>query len=124
MTSSAHDVGAVADFEVGRPTRVEIEGRGFVVVNAGTEFHVARDVCPHQGARLSAGLCKGEVRAEAVGGPVEYRTDGRMLLQCAWHGWIFDLSSGRALADPDRARVRVYPVRVADGRVLVQLGSA
>ena len=124
MTSSAHDVGAVADFEVGRPTRVEIEGRGFVVVNAGAEFHVARDVCPHQGARLSAGLCKGEVRAEAVGGPVEYRTDGRMLLQCAWHGWIFDLSSGRALADPDRARVRVYPVRVADGRVLVQLGSA
>ena len=96
MTSSAHDVGAVADFEVGRPTRVEIEGRGFVVVNAGTEFHVARDVCPHQGARLSAGLCKGEVRAEAVGGPVEYRTGGRTLLQCAWHGWIFDLSSGRA----------------------------
>ncbi len=121
MTSSAHDVGAVADFEVGRPTRVEIEGRGFVVVNAGTEFHVARDVCPHQGARLSAGLCKGEVRAEAVGGPVEYRTGGRTLLQCAWHGWIFDLSSGRALADPNRARVRVYPVRVADGRVLVQL---
>ena len=121
MTSSAHDVGAVADFEVGRPTRVEIEGRGFVVVNAGTEFHIARDVCPHQGARLSAGLCKGEVRAEAVGGPVEYRTGGRTLLQCAWHGWIFDLSSGRALADPNRARVRVYPVRVADGRVLVQL---
>ena len=121
MTSSAHDVGAVADFEVGRPTRVEIEGRGFVVVNAGTEFHVARDVCPHQGARLSAGRCKGEVRAEAVGGPVEYRTGGRTLLQCAWHGWIFDLSSGRALADPNRARVRVYPVRVADGRVLVSL---
>ena len=121
MTLSAHDVGAVADFEVGRPSRVEIEGRGFVVVNAGAEFHVARDVCPHQGARLSAGLCKGEVRAEAVGAPVEYRTDGRMLLQCAWHGWIFDLSSGRALADPDRARVRVYTVRVADGRVLVQL---
>ncbi len=121
MTSSAHDVGAVADFEVGRPTRVEIEGRGFVVVNAGTEFHVARDVCPHQGARLSAGLCKGEVRAEAVGGPVEYRTGGRTLLQCAWHGWIFDLSSGRALADPNRARVRVYPVRVADGRVLLSL---
>lgn len=116
-----HDVGAVADFEVGRPTRVEIEGRGFVVVNAGTEFHAARDVCPHQGARLSSGRCKGEVQAAAVGAQVEYRTDGRTLLQCAWHGWIFDLSSGRSLADPERARVRVYPVQVADGRVLVNL---
>ena len=121
MTSSAHDVGAVADFAVGQPTRVEIEGRGFVVVNAGTEFHAARDVCPHQGARLSRGRCKGDVRAPVLGEPVEYRTGERTLLQCAWHGWIFDLSSGRSLADPERARVRVYPVQVADGRVLVNL---
>ena len=121
MTSSAHDVGAVADFEVGQPTRVEIEGRGFVVVNAGTGFHAARDVCPHQGARLSSGRCKGEAYAATVGAQVEYRTGERTLLQCAWHGWIFDLDSGRALADPDRARVRVYPVQVTDGRVLVNL---
>ena len=121
MTSSVHDVGAEADFEVGQPRRVEIGGRGFVVVNGGTQFHAARDVCAHQGARLSSGRCKGNVHADSVGGHIEYQTGGRTLLQCPWHGWIFDLATGRALADPDRARVRVYPVQVTDGRVLLDL---
>ena len=122
MTSSAHDVGAVADFEVGRPTRVEIEGRGFVVVNAGTGVScIARDVCRAPGGapvRLASVRARCVPRRLAV--PVEYRTGGRTLLQCAVARLdLTIMSSGRALADPERARVRVYPVRVADGRVLL-----
>jgi nitrite reductase/ring-hydroxylating ferredoxin subunit len=42
------------------------------------------------------------------------------LVRCAWHGWEFEIASGRALADP-RIRARTYPVRVEDGRVVITL---
>jgi nitrite reductase/ring-hydroxylating ferredoxin subunit len=43
------------------------------------------------------------------------------VLQCPWHGWEFELGNGRALWDASYA-VRVYPVHVRDGRVLVEVG--
>ncbi len=120
MTSSVHDVGAAASFQVGKPRRVEVQGRGFVVLNVGGAHFAARDVCPHQGARLSDGRCKGHVLAAAVGAPLAYHR-GRALLQCPWHGWIFDLANGSCLTDPERARIRTYPVHVRGGRVFVDL---
>lgn len=121
MTLSVHDIGAADDFKVGRPTRVEVAGRGVVVVNTGVAFYAVRDVCPHQGARLSNGYCKGRVTVTAVGAQPEIRVDD-LVLQCAWHGWSFDLESGHALTHPERARVRTYPVQLDAGRVLLDLG--
>ncbi len=42
------------------------------------------------------------------------------VIACPWHGWEFDLRTGRAVSDP-RYRVRTFPVRVEAGRVLVEL---
>jgi nitrite reductase/ring-hydroxylating ferredoxin subunit len=56
-----------------------------------------------------------------VGGEVVYESAGRVL-QCPWHGWSYDVTSGRSLFDPDRVRVRTYPVRVEGDRVVVDLG--
>lgn len=42
------------------------------------------------------------------------------VLTCPWHGWEFDVCTGRALANP-QARVRAYPVRRAGERLLVEL---
>jgi nitrite reductase (NADH) small subunit len=40
------------------------------------------------------------------------------VLHCPWHGWQFELDSGRCPDDP-RMRVAVYQARIAHGRVLV-----
>ena len=40
------------------------------------------------------------------------------IIRCAWHGWEFEIATGRSLVDP-RIRARTYPVEVADGRVYV-----
>ncbi len=121
MTLSVHDIGAADDFKVGRPTRVEVDNRGVVVVNTGLAFYAVRDVCPHQGSRLSNGQCKRWIMANAVGAQPEIRVDD-LVLQCAWHGWAFDLVTGHALTDPDRARVRICRVHLDAGRVLLDLG--
>jgi nitrite reductase/ring-hydroxylating ferredoxin subunit len=53
--------------------------------------------------------------------PGEYRwgREGE-ILACPWHGWEFDLLTGRALADP-RVRLRLYPVTVRDDTIYVTL---
>ena len=34
------------------------------------------------------------------------------ILRCPWHGWEFDLTTGCAICEPDRTRVRTYEVTV------------
>ncbi|MCH2203684.1 MAG: nitrite reductase (NAD(P)H) small subunit, partial [Fuerstiella sp.] len=66
------------------------------------------------------GSVTGDVSHCPVGETQQYFRDGE-ILRCPWHGWQFDLSTGRSLVDPERTRVRSYPVRVEQDRVLVAL---
>ena len=50
-------------------------------------------------------------------------SDGTLLntgmLECAWHGSWFDVSTGRVCRGPAEDPLPVFPVRVDDGKVLV-----
>jgi nitrite reductase/ring-hydroxylating ferredoxin subunit len=50
-----------------------------------------------------------------------YGHDGH-ILRCAWHGWEFDIATGRALVDP-RLRARTYPVTVEGEEIVVTIPS-
>ena len=121
MTSSERDVGAVADFPGGRPLRIEVDGRSLSLVRRGHDFYALRDICPHQGGRLSAGTIGGVARAAEVGGPVTQQQQG-LILRCPWHGWAYNVATGCSLVEPERVRVRAFPVRVEAGRVIVDVG--
>ena len=82
-----------------------------------------RDTCPHQGAALSNGSVAGNVLPCQVGETQQYAGDGE-ILRCPWHGWQFELRTGRSLVDPEHTRIRSYPVRVENDRVLVALGES
>ena len=120
MPSTVHDAGVLADFEECAPRRVNVGGRALVLVRAGERIHAARDVCPHQGARLSDGVVSGTPLACKPGDDVQYGRYGEVLV-CPWHGWEYDLTTGRGLADPENVRIATYPVTVAGGRVLVAM---
>jgi nitrite reductase (NADH) small subunit len=64
-------------------------------------FAVA-DRCPHKGGPLSQGIVHGDRVA------------------CPLHNWTIDLGTG-TVVEPDEGCVARYPVRVADGLVLVAL---
>jgi 3-phenylpropionate/trans-cinnamate dioxygenase ferredoxin subunit len=115
--SDWHDVGTVAQLErdgcvVARVGNREI---GVLVDPLTGRLVGVRNRCPHQGGPL----CRGAVHERATGTPGRYALAGHSVLHCPWHGWEFDLESGACLDDP-AMRVAVYPVRVEDGRVLVQ----
>ena len=40
------------------------------------------------------------------------------ILHCPWHGWECDLTTGRAICEPDRTRVRTYEVTVEPAELL------
>ena len=121
MPSKRHDVGALNDFAPGRLYRIELNGRGLVLFRRDDRFFAMRDVCPHQGARLSDGWLQGTTLPCLPGKPISYGREQEIVV-CPWHGWEFDGGTGCSIVDPDRAKVRIYSATVEDRRVIVELG--
>jgi nitrite reductase (NADH) small subunit len=81
------------------------------------EFFAVRNKCPHRGAPLCEGTVGGTFLTSR---PNEYvfGMENRVL-RCPWHGWEFDLRTGRSLFQPDEVRVKTYRVTVEDGVVFL-----
>ena len=98
------DVGPVAAFADGEVRRVEVEGRGLAIVRQGDAWYALRDICPHQGARLSDGRVGGTALARHPGDEIVLGRAGE-ILSCPWHGWEYDVRTGRSLCEPEKVRV-------------------
>lgn len=109
-TGTRYNVGRVSDIPDGGRRLVLIGGRSIGVFNVGGRFFALRNRCAHQGGPLCQGRVFGRLDSERPG---EYRYEnGRWLLECPWHGWEFDMATGQSWFDPQRTRVRRYPVSV------------
>ncbi len=100
---------------------VEVAGRSLGVFNLAGEFFALRNRCPHQGGPLCEGKTWGLAQAR-VPGEITY-SRAREILTCAWHGWEFDIRTGRSWCDPDRLRVRRYEVSVESAAPLAPGGG-
>ena len=104
----------------GEKRAVDLAGRRIVLVRTDEgSFHALADVCPHQGARLSAGYLGGAVVAEGGGEPAVVRRGE--VIRCPWHNFAFDVRTGCSLLEPERYRVRVYEVAVEDDAVVIEV---
>ena len=113
-----HVVCAVSAIPPGGRRIVDVRGRSIGLFNVDGRFYALRNGCPHKGGPL----CEGPVGGTTLptdGYTFEYGREGE-IVRCAWHGWEFEIATGRALADP-RVRARTYPVDVEDGQLVVTL---
>src|SRR5262249_26041120 len=55
-----------------------------------------------------------------MGGPLGQGTIENGKVVCPWHGWAYDPSTGAASHNPN-AKVSVYPLKIENGDVLIQL---
>ena len=88
------------------------------MISVGDEFFaVYRPVPAHGCRRCAAAPSAGRSSQPA---PHEY-VYGRheQVIRCPWHGWEFDLESGRSLLEPKRVGLRTYRVTVEEGDVVV-----
>ena len=99
---------AASALATGERKIVEAGGRSIGVFNISGEYFAVRNVCPHQQAPLCEGTLTGMTEPGAVG---EYRwTRAGRVLRCPWHGWEFDIETGKSLFNPHRVRVKTYEV--------------
>ncbi len=102
-----------------RPLIVNVGSLEIGLFRVGDGIRAWRNHCPH----MAAPVCRGVVTGTML--PTEvyryrYGRDGEVL-QCPWHGWEFDLDTGRHLAPSSTARLRGYPVNIVNGVVMLQL---
>lgn len=113
-----YKVATVDEFE-GEGSRViaEIEGQEIAVFRVDGEFHALANYCVHQGGPLCEGKVRGRMTAGDDGWSWEF-DETKRTVECPWHGWLFDVTTGRNTANPNHA-APTYDVEVEDGDVFV-----
>ncbi|HET8823510.1 MAG TPA: Rieske (2Fe-2S) protein [Terriglobales bacterium] len=86
--------GEAKEFEVGSKT--------ICVANVNGACTAIDNVCLHMGGPLGQG----------------YIENGKVV--CPWHGWEYDPATGSLEGDP-KTRIDVYPIKVENGDVLVDV---
>jgi nitrite reductase/ring-hydroxylating ferredoxin subunit len=86
----------------GSAKEVEFEGRIYALYNIDGGISAIDGICPHQGGPLAEGMVEGTT------------------VTCPWHGWQFDVRSGKTPLGP-KIKQAVYDVRIEDQDVLVSV---
>ncbi|MHB8605594.1 MAG: Rieske (2Fe-2S) protein [Thermoplasmatota archaeon] len=102
MTERWLRVARVADLASGAPVVVEVAGAPVAIRRVGEQVFAISNVCLHQRGPVGEG--------EIADGVVE----------CPFHGWRYDLATGRLVGNPSAA-LRVYATRVVGGAVEVRV---
>jgi len=111
-----HIAAKVMDIPSGARLSVEVQGRKIAIFNVAGEYFGLRDACPHMGGLLSEGVVIGLVEADRPG-CYSYSRGGE-IVRCPWHGWEFDLRTGKSRFDPNRWKTHSYDVEVGDAQQL------
>ena len=101
-----------------KPSVFEVKGQSIGVIRTSDKIYAVRNVCPHK----QAPVCKGTMRGTML--PSEPGTFvfgmENQVLQCPWHGWEFNLETGRTLC-PSKSRLKTYPVTTQGQSVYLDL---
>lgn len=100
--NQAPNLAAPAQLQSGECARMELPGGDEVAIfNIDGEYYAIDNFCPHKGASLSEGLLCGHI------------------VECALHGWQFDVRTGECLTVPER--IKTYKVANVDGVLKIEL---
>jgi 3-phenylpropionate/trans-cinnamate dioxygenase ferredoxin subunit len=111
-------VAKVGEIAPGERKIVDMEGRSIGLFNLHGTLVAVLNVCPHQ----LGPVCRGRLGGTTVPSPPGKFRWGREgeILACPWHGWEFDLRTGRALADR-RRHLRLFSVEVEGDTIFITL---
>jgi nitrite reductase (NADH) small subunit/3-phenylpropionate/trans-cinnamate dioxygenase ferredoxin subunit len=93
-------VARVADVPPGTGTVVETNGRKLALFNVDGTFYALDNTCLHRG------------------GPVGEGDLEDTIVTCPWHGFQYDVTTGRNVFDPE-VGLETFPVRVSGDVVLI-----
>ncbi len=97
-------VAKAAEIPAGTIRGFDVGGTQIAVANFGGKFYAISGTCLHRGGPLAEGTLDGTI------------------VTCPWHGWEFDVTTGRNTLNPD-AVVGCFPVELQGDEVFVDAGS-
>ena len=101
---------SVAELPVGARKIVQAGNKSVGVFNVNGKYYALRNSCPHQFAPLCLGNITGTTAPSKVGEYI-WEKEGE-ILRCPWHGWEFEIPTGRSIFNPHKVRVKTYEVTV------------
>lgn len=96
-------VASLAEIGDGELLMVQVDGVNILLVNLAGELHAMQGICSHEYFELDKGFLTGDS------------------ITCALHLSRFDLETGEALDPPAELPLAVYPVRVQDDTIFLEL---
>lgn len=98
-----HDVAQRDQLDADFPLSVEVAGQKVGIYLVDDQVHALDDICPHAYALLSQGFQENGV------------------IECPLHAAQFDLATGKCMTEIGQRDIAYFPVRIADGRVHIQI---
>ena len=95
--------GNTTDVPTGTIREFQVDGKAVAVANVDGQFYAINGVCMHRGGPLGDGPLEGKI------------------VTCPWHGWQYDVTSGKISQNPS-VGVESYQVEVRGGEIFVNLG--
>ena len=80
-----------------------IEGKVIALANVSGKLFAINNVCLHRGGPLGEGELEGQK------------------VTCPWHGWQYDVTTGKLVANP-AVGVETFPVEVRGDDIFVDIG--
>ncbi len=94
----------MGDVPPGTIREFQVESKAIALANVDGQFHAIDNTCIHRGGPLADGPLEGTV------------------VTCPWHGWEYDVRTGKVGQNPT-AGVDCYPVEVRGDEIFVKIGD-
>jgi len=79
----------------------QVDGLTVAIANVGTRFYAINNTCLHRGGPLGQGLLQG------------------VAVTCPWHGWQYDVTTGKHTMNPAVA-VKTYGIEVRGDDIWIE----
>ena len=89
-----------AEVPPGTIKEFQVEGKAVAVANAGGKFYAISNTCLHRGGPLGQGPLEGKI------------------VTCPWHGWEYDVTTGKIIQNP-AVGVNSYPIEIRGDEIFV-----
>lgn len=92
----------VSEIAPGTIREVNVDGKAVALANVAGKFHAINNSCLHRGGPLGQGPLQGNV------------------VTCPWHGWQYDVTSGKGVQNTT-ATVDCYQVELRGDEIFINL---
>jgi nitrite reductase (NADH) small subunit len=97
-----HRLAALSEVPPGSARELTAGGRVIALFNVGGTLYALDGICPHAGGPLGEGVLSG------------------LVVTCPWHGWQFDVTTGRHCLNA-RIEHTTFPLKIEGDDVFVEL---